>query len=156
MVEEYAAQLYEPAHQAAREMARDGYHTARERARWSAHVVEFWPKVRFVGVDGPQDHSVLAGRPVPLRASLDLAGLGPEDVRVEAVIGKIASSGSLEDTEIVVLPPVAQEGGLHTFSKEFVPSQTGRLGFSVRVSSNHFDDPITRPCHSLVKWGSGV
>ena len=156
MVEEYTAQLYEPAHQAAREMSRDGYHTARERARWSAHVVEFWPKVRFVGVDGPQDHSVLAGRPVPLQASLDLAGLAPEDVRVEAVIGKIASSGSLEDTEIVVLPPVAQEGGLHTFSKEFVPSQTGRLGFSVRVSSNHFDDPITRPCHSLVKWGSGV
>jgi starch phosphorylase len=38
------------------------------------------------------------------------------------------------------------------FSKEITPERTGRLGYALRVSPNHFDDPLTRPCTSLLKW----
>jgi starch phosphorylase len=55
----------------------------------------------------------------------------------------------------MTLPPVAQEGKAWVFSSEFVPHQTGRLGYSVRVSPNHYDDPVTRPCNALLKWGIG-
>ena len=41
-----------------------------------------------------------------------------------------------------------------TFGKEVVPERTGRLGYALRVSPNHFDDPLTRPCTSLLKWSS--
>jgi starch phosphorylase len=41
------------------------------------------------------------------------------------------------------------------FAKEVVPQQTGRLGYALRISPNHYDDPLTRPCTSLLKWGSG-
>ena len=88
-----------------------------------------------------------------MRTSVDLAGLTPEDVRVEAIVGRIGSNGQLEETEILTLSPVEQKGTVFVFAKEFVPHQTGRLGFSVRVSTNHFHDPLTRPCHSLLKWG---
>ena len=29
---------------------------------------------------------------------------------------------------------------------------TGRLGCSVRVSPNHFEDPLNRPCNAPIKW----
>jgi hypothetical protein len=29
------------------------------------------------------------------------------------------------------------------------------LGYALRVSPNHFDDPLTRPCTSLLKWSYG-
>ena len=45
-----------------------------------------------------------------MRAVVDLAGLKPTDVRVEAVIGRVGSTGQLEDTEVLTLPAVEQRG----------------------------------------------
>jgi starch phosphorylase len=74
---------------------------------------------------------------------------------VEAVIGRVGVSGQLEETQVMTLLPVEQKGSAVVFAKEFVPHQTGRLGYSLRVSPNHYDDPLTRPCHALLKWGTG-
>ena len=41
------------------------------------------------------------------------------------------------------------------FAREILPQQTGRIGYAVRVAPNHFDDPLTRPCHPLLKWATG-
>jgi starch phosphorylase len=74
-------------------------------------------------------------------------------VRVEAIIGRINSDGFLEETEVLSLAPQEQNGHLTVFRREFLPQQTGRLGYSIRISPNHYDDPLTRPCHPLLKWG---
>jgi starch phosphorylase len=95
---------------------------------------------------------MVSGHPVPMRAAVDLAGLTPDDVRVEAVVGRVGPTGHLEETEVMTLPAVEQRDRVYVFAKEFVPIQTGRLGYSVRISPNHYDDPITRPCNSLLKW----
>jgi len=86
---------------------------------------------------------------------VDLAGLTPKDVRVEAVVGRVGVTGELEDTECITLPAVEQRGAAYLFEREFRPSQTGRLGYALRVSPNHHDNPLTRPCNSLLKWGLG-
>jgi starch phosphorylase len=53
----------------------------------------------------------------------------------------------------VVLMRVTQvEGDIATFETTMIPSQTGRLGFAIRVSPNHYDNPLTRPVSSLLKW----
>ncbi len=102
---------------------------------------------------GP-DVSVLTGLPIPVRAVVNLAGLSPKDVRVEAVVGRIGVNGNLEETQVMTLPASEQVGNEYVFLKEFVPHQTGRLGYSLRISPNHYDDPLTRPCNSLLKWSS--
>jgi starch phosphorylase len=152
MVEEYVAQLYRPAHAAYLDLAAEGFQKARQKARWNAEVARVWDGVRFVDLGGPPDGPVLSGRPVPMRAAVDLAGLRPEDVRVELVIGRIGAGGQLEDTEVLLLPPVAESGHVVVFEKEVVPRQTGRLGYALRVSPNHYGDPLSRPCNGLVKW----
>jgi starch phosphorylase len=83
-----------------------------------------------------------------------LAGLKPDDVRVELVMGRVDSSGNLEETEVMVLPAVEQQGSVAVFGKDLLPERTGRLGYALRVSPNHFEDPLTRPCISLLKWSS--
>jgi starch phosphorylase len=70
-------------------------------------------------------------------------------------MGRVGASGSLEDTEVMVLPAVDRNGSTAVFAKEIVPQQTGRLGYALRISPNHYDDPLTRPCTSLLKWGLG-
>jgi starch phosphorylase len=154
MVGEYLAQLYEPAHQAYLDVSHDCFQPARDRAGWNQRVHEVWDKVTFVEIGPGPDLSVLTGLPIPVRAVVNLAGLSPRDVRVEAVVGRIGVNGNLEETQVMTLPAVEQIGNEYVFLKEFVPHQTGRLGYSLRISPNHYDDPLTRPCNSLLKWSS--
>ena len=69
-------------------------------------------------------------------------------------MGRVDSDGHLEETEVMVLPSDRAKGAVAIFGKEIVPERTGRLGYALRVSPNHFDDPLTRPCTSLLKWSS--
>ena len=153
MVREYEKQFYVPAHRAYQSIRETDFGTVREGARWQAAVVNAWDKVKFLEVGPPLNDPVMTGRPIPLRASIELAGLSPEDVRVEAVIGRIKTDGFLEQTEVMLLPVRERNGSTAVFEKEFQPQQTGRLGFSIRISPNHYEDPLTRQCHSLLKWG---
>jgi starch phosphorylase len=154
MVHEYMTELYEPAHLAHLRMRQDGYQMSREKSVWNSRVREVWDHVRFVDAGQGPGGSVISGKPLCVRAAIDLAGLAPADVRVEAVIGRVDSNGHLEDTEVMVLPPVEHEGQVAVFAKDILPERTGRLGYALRVSPNHYDDPLTRPVASLLKWSS--
>ncbi|MBV9503478.1 MAG: glycosyltransferase family 1 protein, partial [Acidobacteriia bacterium] len=154
MVREYMSELYEPAHSHHLRIAESGYRVVREKAHWNSKVREVWDRVHFVEAGPGPAGSVISGKPVAVRAAIDLAGLQPEDVRVEVVMGQVDSNGHLEETEVLVLPPVEEERSVAIFQKDIVPERTGRLGYALRVSPNHFDDPLTRPCSSLLKWSA--
>jgi starch phosphorylase len=151
MIAEYRDNLYAPAHTAYAALLEQRFEPSRERVRWSRGVTEVWPNVRFqaCGLGAP---GISAGALVPLEVELDLAGLGPADVRVEALVGRVGAGGDVEDAEVVLLLATGQRGAAWVFSHDYQPKTTGRLGFAVRVSSNHFDNPLNRPCNALLKW----
>ena len=152
MIQEYDLQLYAPAQDNSVRLRAASYQGARERARWNARVREVWDRVRFIDTGSPAPGPLLSGRPMGIRATLDLAGLAPDDVRVEVIIGRIGSNGYLEDTEVILAPLMEQDGMFTVFATEVTPAQTGRLGYALRISPNHCDDPLTRPCTALMKW----
>ena len=152
MVRDYMTQLYEPAHSQHLRVIEENHALVRDKARWNARVREVWDHVRFVEAGVGPAGSITSGKPVPVRAAIELSGLTPQDVRVEMVMGRIDSNGHLEETEVMILPPVEQHGSVAIFGKDIVPERTGRLGYALRISPNHFDDPLTRPCTSLLKW----
>ena len=154
MVREYMTQLYDPAHQQHLRMQEGAYALAREKSRWNQRIREVWDRVRFLEAGPAPAGSVISGKPVPVRAAIELAGLKAQDVRVEVVMGSVDTNGHLEETEVMVLPAVEQRDSVGVFEKDIVPERTGRLGYALRVSPNHFDDPLTRPCTSLLKWSS--
>ncbi len=152
MVGEYSSQFYEPAHQAFVQARRNHFELARQRTHWSQTIAAKWPTVSFVDTGIRGETAVLTGSAVPLRATVELAGLAPEDVRVEAVVGRIGAEGELADMQVLALKPLEQQGTRVLFGTNFAPTSTGRLGWSVRVSPNHADDPINRPCNAPLKW----
>jgi glycogen phosphorylase len=152
MIQEYNSELYEPAHRAFDAMAADRFAASREHVRWSRNVTQRWPAVNFVDAGIGPDSAVLSGSSLPLRARLDLAGLTPQDVRVEAVVGRVGARGELEETQVLTLDPLEQHGNMFLFGRDFAPLATGRLGYSVRVTPNHCDDPLNRPCNAPLKW----
>jgi starch phosphorylase len=156
MIGEYESELYRPAHLAYLRLRVNNFQEVRDRVRWNAKVRSVWDAVRFVDTGAAPVGSITSGRPVPVKAALDLAGLNPSDVRVEVVMGRVGTDGSLEDTEVVVLPPVEQNGNIAVFAKDIVPERTGRVGYALRVSPDHCEDPLTRPCTNLLKWGSNT
>ncbi|MEI9811883.1 MAG: alpha-glucan family phosphorylase [Acidobacteriota bacterium] len=151
MVGEYRDQLYKPANAAFAALRDGNFEGSRERVKWAAKVAEAWPSLRFqncrLGADG-----ISTGAAIPVVAELDLAGLEPGDVRVEAVVGRVGADGQLQNVEIVGLRPQTQQGTLWTFAENYRPAFTGRLGLAVRVSSNHFENPLNRPSNTLLKW----
>jgi len=120
MIQEYNSELYEPAHRAFDAMAADHFAAPREHVRWSHSVTDRWPEVNFVEAGIGSDSAVLTGSSLPLRASLDLAGLSPRDVRVEAVVGRVGARGELEETQVLTLDPLEQHGNTFLFGRDFI------------------------------------
>ena len=154
MVAEYVAQLYEPSHAAWVSIRENNFARVRERVRWNAKVCAAWSHVNILEAGHGPDGTLTSGRPIEVRAEVELAGLTPEDVRVEALVGRVGPGGRLEQSEVLSLPPVEQRGSVHIFAREVVPQHTGRLGYTVRITLNHFEDPLTRPCNSPLKWAT--
>jgi starch phosphorylase len=154
MLAEYMSELYQPAHNLWLGVSANNFHAARQKTVWDSRVSQAWNSVRFVEFgDGPGDQ-VVSGSAVPVRALVELAGLEPADVRVEAVVGTIGGNGRLENTFTLPLVPGEVRGTAVLFSNEFLVQQTGRAGYSVRIGPNHFDNPLTRPCNTVLKWVS--
>jgi glycogen phosphorylase len=154
MVAEYMSELYQPAHDLWTHISGNNFEQAREKTLWDSRMSRAWDLIKFLDFgDGPGDH-VMSGSAVPLRTTVDLAGLKPSDVRVEAVIGHIGVNGQLQGTYTLPLIPVEESGDAVVFANEFTVQETGRVGYSVRISPNHFDNPLTRPCNALLKWVS--
>jgi len=154
MVAEYMSELYQPAHKFWTNISKDNFEAARQKTVWDARMNSAWNMIRFLDFGDTPGEQVMSGSAVPLRATLDLAGLSPTEVRVEAVIGQIGVNGQLQQTYTLPLAPVEEKGSAVTFASEFTVQQTGRVGYSVRISPNHFDNPLTRPCNALLKWVS--
>ncbi|MBV9612420.1 MAG: hypothetical protein JO091_08100 [Acidobacteriaceae bacterium] len=154
MVAEYMSELYEPAHSLWTSLSRDNFEAARQKTVWDLRMSKVWDHIKFVDLGESPGDQVMSGSAVPLRATLDLAGLEASEVRVEAVIGQIGVNGQLQSTYALPLVAVEERGTTVTFANEFTVQETGRVGYSVRISPNHFDNPLTRPCNSLLKWVS--
>jgi glycogen phosphorylase len=154
MVEEYMNNLYLPAHRQWLKSSANNFAEARQKTGWDQRIQDAWGRVKFIEVGTDIEKTIVNGSSLPLKTTVDLAGLRPSEVRVEAVIGKIGVTGQLEKAQVVSLAAVEQCGDAYVFGSEYPVQLTGRIGFSLRISPNHFENPITRPCNALLKWVS--
>jgi len=137
-------QLYVPAAGSARVMAADGYGPARREADWRAHLLQNWHTVRVAHVeatgagDTPQIGSTLA-----LRAEVELPGLAPRDVQVQAAYGRVDDSDGLHQVTTVPMTHEHNDGSRHWFTATVPLERTGAFGYTVRVlpHSERMADP---------------
>jgi starch phosphorylase len=144
MVRDYVQDLYVPAAGSARSMAGDGYGPAREEAAWRSHLLHNWSTVRVAHVeatgagDTPQIGSTLA-----LRAEVELPGLEPGDVQVQAAYGRVDDADGLHEVTTVPMQHEHTDGSRHWFAATVPLERTGAFGYTVRVlpHSERMADP---------------
>jgi starch phosphorylase len=134
MVSDYVAQLYVPAAGSARSMATGGYETARREAAWRSHLLENWPGVRVAHVEaaGVGETPEIGGG-IDLRAEVELPGLTPSDVLVQAAFGRVDETDGLHQVTTVPMQHESTEGSRHWFTATIPLTRTGAFGYTVRV-----------------------
>jgi glycogen phosphorylase len=145
MVRDYTERYYVPAAESLRRTVTfddDGQATfdpARELATYRRRAFEAWPRIHITDVDstGLPDTPVL-GSKLTLTATVQLAGLSPEEVTVEAVVGRVDTSDALVDPVTIEMPYTGTAaGGDHIFATTTPLPVAGSVGYTVRVLPNN-------------------
>lgn len=137
MVREYVERLYAPAALAHRTMTGGA---AGELAGWKARVRGAWPAVSV-------DHVEASGAPATgelgttlnVRVLVRLGGLGPDDVEVQAVSGRVDPEDRIADAVTVPLKPTGGPDldGHWVYEGPLSLDRTGPFGYTVRVLPAH-------------------
>jgi starch phosphorylase len=145
MVRDYTEDYYLPAAESLRRtVSVDGdgqsaFDPARELAGYRRRAYEEWPHIRITDVDstGLPDTPVL-GSKLTLTATVQLAGLRPDEVTVQAVVGRVDTGDALVDPVTVDMPYTGTAaGGDHIFSTTTPLPVAGSVGYTVRVLPNN-------------------
>jgi starch phosphorylase len=143
MVRDYVEQYYTPAAQSLRKTIapaeEDGgggeFGAARELAAYRRRAQQAWPSIVITDVDstGLPDSPVL-GSKLTLTATVQLAGLAPDEVTVQALVGRVDDSDALlEPITVEMSYTGTAEGGNQVFSTTTPLPLAGSVGYTVRV-----------------------
>ncbi len=145
MVRDYTEKYYAPAARSLRatiEPDNDStgvpFGAARQLAAYRQRAQQEWPKIQITDVDsyGLPDTPLL-GSELTLTASVYLAGLAPDEVVVQAVLGRVDASDVLQDPVTVPMTHTGRAGGNQIFSTTTPLPVAGPVGYTVRVLPHH-------------------
>jgi glycogen phosphorylase len=143
MVRDYTDKYYAPAAQSLhRTLAPvDGvpFGAAHELAAYRQRVSEAWPKIQITDVDstGLPDTPLL-GSELTLTATVQLAGLAPDEVAVQAVLGRVDAADALMNPTYVPMTHTSTgDGGNEIFSTTTPLPVAGSVGYTVRILPHH-------------------
>ncbi len=138
MVRDYVVDYYTPAAGAYGAVAQDDFAGARELAEYRRRVEAAWPQVKVIQVDsaGLPDTPVI-GAGLSLRARIDLGGLAPTDVSVQAVLGRVSVDDDLSDVTTVEMAHAGTDSGAEVFTVDTPVPLSGAVGYTVRILPHH-------------------
>jgi glycogen phosphorylase len=144
MVRDYVGHLYVPAARSSREMSRADFAPARSEAAWRDQLLGNWNSVRVAHVEatGAGDTPEI-GSTLNLRAEVELPGLTPNDVQVQAAYGRVDDTDVLHGVQTVPMKHEQADGSRHWFTVTLPLERTGAFGYTVRVLpySEHLATP---------------
>lgn len=139
MVRDYTEKYYVPAAASLRHTIAPAFGPARELTDYRKRVEQAWPKVQITDVDstGLPDTPLLGSR-LTLTAAVQLAGLRPDEVVVQAVLGRVdAGDGLIDPVTVVMRHSASGEAGVETFVTTTALPVAGSVGYTVRVLPHH-------------------
>ena len=151
MVQEYTRKFYVPASNKFLEMSANGSARAKAGLEWRTRVQQGWAQVQIHGVSDNAGTSNLLGSPLEITTHVQLGSLSPDDVRVQAVTGKVGMNRELTDTHPVDLEFKAYEDSNAVFQGNIECTHPGHQGYTIRVVPKHKDLSIPAELN-LAKW----
>jgi starch phosphorylase len=135
MVRDYVHQLYAPAAVASRGLSASSYAPAKQLATWRTAVTSQWSGVRVVHVEATGTVTTpQVGTAIEVRALVDLGGLTPDDVTVQAAYGRVDEADELQAPSFLRLSDAgAGEDGVRRYEGAVPLERAGSFGYTVRV-----------------------
>ncbi|MCU1369371.1 MAG: hypothetical protein JWO77_565 [Ilumatobacteraceae bacterium] len=140
MVRDYTSELYEPTAAAAEALRADRCARAKDLAAWKGRVRSEWGAVKIAAVDAGDEPADL-GADRPVRVTVELGSLGPDDVEVQLIHGRVAQHDQLQTTSVTVLTCDDPSARPATYAGTMHCTTPGRYGFAVRAIPIHGDLP---------------
>ncbi|MFX0574351.1 alpha-glucan family phosphorylase [Nocardia nepalensis] len=134
MVRDYSVEYYAPAAAAGQRARVDEFAGARAISEYRRRVEAAWPSVKVIQVDsaGLPDTPVI-GAELSLAARIDLGGLTPADVTVQAVLGRVSPTDDLSDITAFPMTHTGSDSGAELFTVETPVPLSGAVGYTIRV-----------------------
>lgn len=137
MVQEYVSRYYLPCSRRFNALCGEDFEGAKDLAAWRNKLMTSWQEVSVVEVVSSDGLEMPVGQEVEVLARVNLGSLSPEDVTAEAYYGRLDRNDDFADRETAVMEAVESDGGLHTFRGRIPCRNTGRFGYTVRVTPSH-------------------
>jgi starch phosphorylase len=151
MVRDYAQEFYVPAMFAYERRALQGLEVAQSALAWRDRVQAGWQSVRVVEVRDTAGTAQQVGDQFEITAVVELGPLQPEDVSVQAVIGKVGPNRDLMATRVQDLEFRSVTDGRFTFGGSAHADVLGHQGYTVRIVPRHADIRVPEE-FQLVSW----
>lgn len=137
MVNEYVSNFYAPAADHGRRYHENDFAIAREVADWKVRIRDAWEGVRLYRIDSPERRLKFGGA-LHIELAVQLNGLRPEDVTVEALVGRpghIAGGRRVRHYPLTFVG--AGEHNTLRYRLELTPELCGKLEYRIRVFPTH-------------------
>ncbi|WP_374344131.1 alpha-glucan family phosphorylase [Azonexus sp.] len=137
MVGEYAQKFYGPAAAHGRRYSDADFAAARDVAAWKSRVRAAWPGVRLRRLDSPE-RRLRFGHSVHVELAVQLNGLAPADVTVEALVGRPGHRPGHGRVRRYALHFAGHaENGEALYRLELTPELCGKLEYRLRIFPAH-------------------
>ncbi|MFW0785718.1 alpha-glucan family phosphorylase [Gordonia sp. CPCC 206044] len=142
MVRDYTTALYGPAARQYASIVADDHAAAHDLAAYRHLLDRAWGSVQIVGIDetgAAESRSADSPVSLTLTAHVELGELRPDQVSVQALVGRIADDGEIIDPDVAPMAPLgtADPSGRTLFAATIVPDRSGRHGYTARVLPRH-------------------
>ena len=152
MLMDYSNMFYFPALKNYRRIIKDDYAESKALAAYMTRLKSAWNGIHITGIESNARPVMQRGDSLTVSAHIELAGLSPNEVRVELYHGAVSNqSQDIDDARRTEMRAVKQEGNLWLYQVRIECAQTGCQGHTVRILPQH--SALVHPYRNgLIKW----
>jgi starch phosphorylase len=152
MLMDYSNMFYFPALKNYRRIIKDDYTESKALAAYMTRLKSAWNGIHITSIESNARPVMQRGDSLTVSARIELAGLSPDEVRVELYHGAVSNqSQDIDDARRTEMRAVKQEGNLWIYQVRIECVQTGCQGHTVRILPQH--NALVHPYRNgLIKW----
>jgi len=137
MLLDYSNNYYLPALKNYKELQKSNYSEAKALSAYLEKLGSVWKNIRITSMDSTARPVMQRGDTLQVNALVQLAGLNPDEVRVELYHGAISNQGNIEHAQRTEMKFVEQNGDTYRYTVRIPCSATGRQGHTIRIVPSH-------------------
>ncbi|VAX20521.1 Glycogen phosphorylase [hydrothermal vent metagenome] len=151
MVRNYTVFFYLPCAQRVKSLKEDNRKRLTALASWKGFLEQQWPSVMVDHVEQVISNDLRVGQMLEVKAHVRIGGLKPEDIKVEIFFGALDVKDDIVEGSPAPMTFEKQDDAIAVFKGSAPLTQSGRHGYSVRVSPSN-PDLFDRVEPGYVRW----